>query len=227
MVNFFRRNFPGVIVYVTLKEPLVDWTKDHAIDARIHISYLGRWYRRTDKDFPRKSYITADPQRLKKWQDWLSQFPKPWIGIGWKGGIQATQQHLRSIDLSDLKSVLSQNVPFFDLSYIDNSHEISKWNIDHPTQIICPKVDVKDYEDSIALFAAMDEVVSVTTSCVHACGALGRTAHVLVPEVAQWRYAYRFGDGTGLIWYPPSVKMYRQKPGESWGHAINRIAKAL
>jgi hypothetical protein len=132
------------------------------------------------------------------------------------------------MNLVDLKPILELPGSFIDLSYMDNSREIAEWNIANKAQVIRPPVDAGDYEDTIALIAALDEMVSVTTSAVHVCGALGRSCHVLVPEVAQWRYAYRYGDGTQMIWYPDSVRMYRQKPGETgWTHAVNRVTKAL
>jgi hypothetical protein len=47
----------------------------------------------------------------------------------------------------------------------------------------------------------------------------------LVPEVAQWRYAYK---RDGMIWYPESVRLHRQLPGEDgWSFAVKRVAKAL
>jgi hypothetical protein len=166
--------------------------------------------------------------RVEQWKEWLKPFPKPWVGIGWKGGIQQTQAHIRSMTLEDLRPILEKPGTFIDLSYMDNNAEIARWNIANKSQVIRPPVDVGDYDDTIALIAALDEMVSVTTSAVHVCGALGRSCHVLVPEVAQWRYAYRYGDGTQMIWYPDSVKMYRQKPGEvGWAHAVKRVAEAL
>jgi hypothetical protein len=227
MEPFFKRNFPGTHVYGTLKDEKVSWASDYKIDAHVHISLLGKWFRRKDKEFPRLAYITPHPGRLQAWKDWLSQFPRPWIGIGWRGGIHQTQTHLRSMDLKELSPILETPGSFIDLSYMDNGAEISRWNIDNKAQVIRPPVDAEDYEDTIALVAALDEVVTVTTTVAHVCGALGRTAHVLVPEVAQWRYAYHCGDG--LIWYPAdSVKLYRQKAGEiGWSHAVKRVAKAL
>lgn len=227
MVPFFKRNFPECEVHGTGKDPVVDWDTDD-VDAHVHMSYLGKFYRNTDKDFPRRAYATPDPELVEKWRKWLEKLPKPWIGVSWKGGIQATQTHLRSIKLEDLRPVLNMKGSFIDLSYMDNQLEIARWNIDNESQVIVPPVDAKNYDDTIALLAALDEVITVTTSIVHVCGAIGRTAQVLVPQVAQWRYAYRFGDGTHMVWYPDSVKLYRQLPGENgWDMAINRVAKAM
>jgi hypothetical protein len=113
-----------------------------------------------------------------------------------------------------------------DMSYMDNGLEIARWNLDHEQQVFTPPIDTEDYQDTIALVAALDDVVTVTTTLAHVCGALGRHAYVLVPSVAQWRYAYRHEDGTEMIWYPSgSVRLYRQNHGEPWSHAINRLAK--
>ena len=226
LVGFFKRNFPGVIVYGTLKDQFLTWPKEHQIDASIHISYLGRFYLNMDQDFERKPYIKPDPDMLAKWQKWLEQFPKPWVGFTWRGGIQATQTHLRSVEIEDMAPVLSGAGTFFDLSYHDSATEVSRWNIDHATQIVKPPLGTKDYDDTIAFVAALDKVATVTTTVAHVCGALGRKASVLVPEVAQWRYAYHCGDG--MLWYPPdSVKLYRQKHGEAWAAPIKRLAGGL
>ena len=226
LVPLMKRNFPQVTVYGTLKQAGQTWSLDHQIDAHVHISALPKWYRRLDNEFPREAYLTPDETRVAKWREWLKDMPKPWIGVSWKGGIQKTQGHLRSLELEQLAPVLDKPGSFIDLSYRDNSAEVARWNIRGGSQVVTPPIDQADYEDTLALLAALDEVVTVTTAIVHACGAIGRTARVLVPEVPMWRYAHRCGEG--MIWYPEgSVRMYRVKPGEDWSHAINRVARDL
>ena len=222
MQGYFKRNFPGITVYPTLKHEKVAWNLDNSVDAHIHISFLGRFYRNVDKDFPRKAYVTPNTERLAKWQEYLQQFPKPWKGIAWRGGIQRTQKHERSIDLDDLKPIIDLPGTTFDLCYHDTSREIVRSGFD----INDPHLDLSDYDDTIALIAALDDVYTVTTTVAHVCGALGRTAKVLVPQVPTWRYAYRMDDD-GMIWYPKnSVRLYRVKPGEEgWTNAIKRAIK--
>lgn len=227
LAPLIRRNFPGVTVYGTIKSAGQDWYTQHDIDAHVHISSLGRWYRKADKEFPRKAYITPDAEKVAKWKAWLAELPRPWIGVSWKGGIQRTQAHMRSLQLEQLAPVLRLPGSFIDLSYRDNGDEIARWNIRGESQVIVPPADQSDYEDTIALLAALDEVVTVTTAVVHACGAIGRTARVLVQEVPMWRYAHRCGEG--MIWYPEnSVRMYRRVAGETgWEPAIGRLVKDL
>lgn len=232
LVKLLQRNFPQVYVVGTLKEATQDWAQalvgtPNQVQAHVHISYLGNWYRRTDKDFPRKPYLTADETRVQMWIEWFAKYPKPWIGIAWKGGIHSTQHHLRSMELQELALIIRKGGTVFDLSYQDNRLEVSRWNIDNQEQVVYPDINTDDFENTVAFIAALDEVVTVTTTVAHVCGALGRKAHVLVPSIPQWRYAYRCGDG--MIWYPEnSVHLHRQAPGEdTWTHAVKRVADAL
>lgn len=228
MVGMFRRSFPGVVVYGSLKQASVDWLDNHKIDSSIHISYLGRHYLNRDEDFERKAFIRPDEAMVREWLDWLERFPKPWTGIAWRGGIQQTQTHLRSIDLLEFAPLMKAGT-YFDLSYQDSDREVAAWNLDNTVQIIKPPINTKDYDDTIALIAALDRVITVTTTVAHVCGALGKPAHVLVPAVAQWRYAYQFNGGTEMLWYPPgSVKLYRQAPGEiGWANVIKRVSQCV
>jgi hypothetical protein len=226
LVPLMRRNFPGIAVYGTLKQQGQGWSHDHAIDARIHISAIPRYYRTRDKHFPRQAYIKPDEAKVQKWREWLEQFPKPWIGLSWTGGIQNTQKHLRSLRLEDFAPVMEKPGSFIDLSYKDSSKEVDLWNARGLAQVHRPPIDQADYEDTAALLMALDEVVTVTTAIVHACGSMGRTARVLVPEAPMWRYAHRCGDG--MIWYPEdSVKLYRRTPGEEWASTIKRLCAEL
>jgi hypothetical protein len=226
MAGLMRRNFPMVTVKDTLKQPTLEWPKEYPIDAHVHVSLLGRWYRNKNTDFPRRPYLTPDPERVAKWRTWLAQYPQPWVGVAWQGGIPQTMTHLRSLELQELAPIIEQGGTVIDMSYQDTVAEVARWNIDHPQQIVRPPIDVTDYDDTVALVAALDDVVTVTTTLAHVCGALGRHAYVLVPAAAAWRYQYQAGDG--LWWYPDhSVELFRQVKGEpGWTHVINRVAKA-
>lgn len=228
MANLCRRNWPQAIVQPTLKVLDLEWPKHMAIDAHVHISWLGRFYRNSEADFPRKPYLTADAERVAKWKAWLAQFPGPTLGLAWEGGLTHTQRATRSFPLAEFAPIMGYGGALIDLTYQDHGLEIARWNIDHPEQqIIKPPVDVNDYDDTVALAAAVDDIVTVTTTLAHVCGALGRHAYVLVPQAPQWRYQYPCGDG--LWWYPEgSVEMCRQAKGEtSWGPTIKRLADKM
>lgn len=224
LVNLFKRNFPECDVYGTLKlDEGLDWPLKYQIDAHIHISYLGKFYRKSSEEFPRKAYITADPEKREKWKKWLSQFPKPWLGIAWKGGIQRTNEKARSMTLADLGPFIKAGGTAFSLDYHDSALEVARWNIDHYEQVIVPKFE-SDYDDTLALIAELDHVVTVQTTVAHACGSMGKKATVIVNNIPQWRYAY---GGDSLLWYPEdAVRIYRQKHGEiGWSHVVARAVR--
>ena len=126
--------------------------------------------------------------------------------------------------LHEMKPVLQSGGTFFSLAYQEVGREIACWNIDNREQLHASELDDDNYEDTLALIAALDHVVTVTTTVAHVCGAIGKRAYVLVSQIPQWRYAH---SGDSLMWYPEnSVRLYRQKPGQiGWQHAIARLAR--
>jgi len=224
LAPMFRRNFPEIDVYDTLKETAIDWPSKYEIDAHVHISFLGKWYRNKAEDFTKRPYLTPDPEKRAKWRAWLEQFPRPWVGISWQGGIPQTNVVARSMALSDMAPIIKAGGTPISLAYKDVGLEIARWNIDNHEQVIVPELNNKgDYDETIALIAELDHVVTVTTTVVHVCGAIGKKAYVLVNSIPQWRYVY---GGDHMAWYPDTLRLYRQKRGEpDWSHVVARLAK--
>ena len=82
---------------------------------------------------------------------------------------------------------------------------------------------IDDYDETAALVAALDLVISVQTAVVHLAGALGKRAWVLVPVVAEWRY---LESGETMPWYP-SVRLFRQRQAGQWQPALAQVAEEL
>lgn len=214
MVPLFKRNFPECDVYGTLKRTPT-WVDKYEIDAHIHISALSRFYLNNDSDFERRTYISPDPELVKKWEATLKDMPKPWVGIAWRGGIQQTHKHLRSVAIDEFEPIINSAGTPVDLSYHNSLEEVSRWNIDNIKQVFKPNIDTTNFDDTVALAYVLDDVVCVTTTILHVRGALGKPVSVLVPTVAQWREANETKDG-GMIWYPENtVKFFRQRKGEN------------
>ena len=224
LAPLFRRNFPDLVVFDTLKEQEISWPTQYQIDAHIHISFLGKFYRQDAAAFPKKAYLSADDAKRAVWRAWLEQFPKPWVGIAWKGGIPQTNTQARSMQLADLAPIIKPGGTVISLAYQDVGREVALWNIDNHEQVVVPPIDNRgDYDETVALIAELDHVVTVTTTVAHVCGALGKKASVLVNSIPQWRYVY---GGDHMAWYPDSLRLYRQKHGEDgWGHVVQRMAK--
>ncbi len=219
----FRRSFPNIQVYGSRKDRSVPWLDESNAGARHHVSSLGRFYRIREKQFPRKPYLIPNPELMEKWRESLKDLPKPWVGIAWQGGIIGTMRETRSLDVEDWKPVIDQGGTFVDLSYHDSSAEVERFNAKSENKIVKFDLPVEDYDHTLALLAVLDLVVTVTTTVVHACGAIGKRALVLVPNMPAWRYGWRRDD---MIWYPQDVKLFRQEREEpTMEPAIQRIAE--
>ena len=223
LVNLFARNFPNIEVHGTKhKTEGVDWVNTAKVDASIHISGIGRFYRTRDKDFPRKPFLTASPALVDKWMEKLRDCPKPWVGLTWTGGTIRNHMETRSVELQDWEPVIQAGGTFVDLSYHNSLPEVEKYNNTHASNVEHFDVNQQDYEDTLALIACMDLVITVQTTVAHACGSIGKKAFVLVNNIPQWRYGT---SRDNVIWYPKdSLKLFRQgRDEESLSDAIQRI----
>ena len=82
---------------------------------------------------------------------------------------------------------------------------------------------IDDYDETAALVCALDLVISVCTSLVHLCGALGRPVWVLAPRSPEWRYGIA---GEAMPWYP-SVRIVRQREYGRWDPVVEEVARRL
>ena len=228
LAGLFKRSFPECDVYPTRKLSNLDWPHKYEIDASIPLSCMGHFFRRKDGDFPRKPWLVPDATLREKWREWLDALPGKKCGIAWTGGIFLTNREGRSASLEDFDAIMQPGATYISLEYRDEVQSIKAWNDSHPTrQVIRPPVDQDNYDDVVALLAELDHVISVTTTVIHACGAIGKECWVIVPNVltsSQWRYGL---DGDEMLWYPEgTVRMFRQKRSENGlSMVLNRISK--
>lgn len=220
--GLFSRSF-DCKVYGTRYHNSVDWPLKEDIDASVAFGSLPGFYRKKDEDFPGTPYLKADPERRLMMRALLDSLgPKKKVGISWAGGLKETGAARRSMLLYDLMPILRQDATFISLQYrdaeelvtIEENHGIK---VHHWPWI----VQAKDYDNTAALVAELDLVITVTQAAVHIAGALGTPCWVLVPRAPMWRYRL---SGDTMPWYK-SVKLYRQRT--EWVHPISEIASDL
>lgn len=220
--GLFKRSF-GVETHGTRFQAGLDWPANQRIDASVAFGSLPRYYRNDPKDFPGTPYLKADPQRRLQWRALLDSLgDKPKVGIAWTGGLKNTGRDRRSLDLDDLLPILRQDATFISLQYKD-APEVDELELVHGIKVHHWKhaVQTDDYDDTAALVAELDLVISVTSGVIHLCGALGKKCWVLTPKAPMWRYGL-FGDK--MPWYD-SVKLYRQTG--KWVDVIAQVATDL
>lgn len=210
----FERSF-GVEAFGTRFEersPITDWI---TADCVISIGELPRFFRRSHKAYPGTAYLTADQERCTQWRALLDTLPNKKIGIAWSGGLKNTGKKERSVDLDLLAPLFDLPHTFVSLEYAEP--DLKGYPIKHWSRAVAKSVD---YDDTLALINELDLVISVTTTAVHAAGALGKECWCLVPKNPSFRFHLN-GD---MPWHK-SVKLIRQQ--DSWEEVIQQIKQKL
>lgn len=204
--GLFRRSFPKARVYGTrwAKPGEAKWDEKMAeIDASVSAFEIGKYYRKSDADFPGTPYLIPCPERAAMWGHLFHNKRKPVIGIAWTGGTWHNAGEHRKLPLSEWKPIFDAvNAHWVSLQYKDASKEIEGTPVvQYPWATL-----TQDYDDTAALVSACDLVLAIQTSVNHLAGALGKPVWTLIPKVSQWRYGE---EGDSIPWYR-SMKLYRQ-----------------
>lgn len=221
--GLFLRSFKCPVYGTRYFKGGLEWPAQYDFDATVAMGSLPGFYRNSDESFPGTPYLIADPERRIQWRALLDSLgPRKKIGIAWTGGIKKTGTANRSIALPDMLPILRQDADFISLQY-KQSPEIyevyEKYGVvihhwPHATE-------TKDYDDTAALVAELDLVITVQQSAVHLAGGLGVPCWAMIPEAPLWRYGVK---GTSFPW-ANSVKLYRQSG--KWVNTVAQIATDL
>jgi tetratricopeptide (TPR) repeat protein len=113
---------------------------------------------------------------------------------GWRGTLIALQRGARPGEAAQF------GAPFHDLSFLGD-----------------------DLPALAAVLAELDEYVTVSNTNVHLVAGLGKTARVLVPYPAEWRWMRREGASP---WFP-DFPLYRQRQSRDWSGALAALRRDL
>jgi tetratricopeptide (TPR) repeat protein len=182
-------------------------------------------------DFPPPLALAPLPQRLEAMKTSLGALgPPPYIGLTWRAGIAPEQQrgtdwvHHKAVPLEALGGALREvagtlialqrnpeRIEIERLASIAGRpvHDLSRLN--------------EDLEGMLALLALADDYIGVSNTNMHLRAGAGRSARVLVPGPAEWRWMVR---GEESPWFP-GFRIYRQAPDGDWSDALARVAADL
>jgi tetratricopeptide (TPR) repeat protein len=211
--GLFKRSFPECSVYGTRMEEAPFWMSQEDIDSSLSIGSLGKHFRNDVKDFPGKAFLTADQDRRRMYRallDGLGDGLK--VGISWTGG--NTLGGLRKLEIDVLADIVKSfpQITWVSLQYKDTpDYGLPIHNFPFATQ-------TDDYDDTAALVAELDLVISVPQAVVHLAGALGKECLCMTPDNPRWIY---WSAGNNHNWYK-SVTLLRD-----WDTMGEQIKTAL
>jgi tetratricopeptide (TPR) repeat protein len=94
-------------------------------------------------------------------------------------------------------------------------------------------IDVLDntstWDDTAALMASLDLVITVDTSVAHLAGAMGKPTWIMMHTEGSWHW---MAERPGAMWnerspWYPSARLFRQKKPHEWGEVIEQVSAAL
>lgn len=156
--------------------------------------------------------------------------PPPYLGVTWRGGVSLQEQRgsswtlFKEIDLARFGDALAPVTG----TLIALQRNPQPGEIDTLAKLIGRPVHDftalnEDLESMLALLALIDDYVGVSNTNMHLRASVGKTARVLAPCPAEWRW---MAAGEESPWFP-GFKIYRQTPQGDWSAALARLAQDL
>jgi Tfp pilus assembly protein PilF len=202
------------------------WNEIPGHAAYCRLSSLALIFRTTLETIPNQvPYLTPDPSRVSWWENWLNAtHPHDALRVGlvWCGRPTHPNDRRRSVRLARLAPLATiEGVRFVSL-------QKPVFQADADSLQLFPgmsdlSAELREFDDTAALAATLDLVVTVDTSVGHLSGALGKPTWIMLPKASDWRWLLGRSDSP---WYP-TVRLFRQAAPGAWDNVIDEVAAAL
>jgi ADP-heptose:LPS heptosyltransferase len=161
-------------------------------------------------------------QAIEKWSNTPARDGVLRVGLVWRGNPEHDNDRNRSLSLAALGPLLeSKNCEFVSLQW-DLSEEEQRVIAAHPN-MNNPRPKIASFDDTAALMAHLDLVISVDTAVAHLAGALGRNVWILLPFAPDWRWMLDRADSP---WYP-TARIFRQSQRGQWNPVVEEVTSLL
>jgi tetratricopeptide (TPR) repeat protein len=161
-------------------------------------------------------YLSADPGRVASWRPRLESLRGPRLGLVWAGNVDHPNDRNRSVPLGKLRPLWESDVRVVSLQRdlrAGDAEILATSRVLHLGGVLA------DFDDTAAVLALCDLVVTVDTSVAHLAAAMGRPVWILLPYFSDWRWTATAGS---TPWYP-AARLFRQpRPGD-WDSLVARV----
>ncbi len=196
----------------------------HAAHSRLS-SLAGLFHTRLDTIPCGVPYLSPDRVRIDAWAERLNEhLPRGQrrIGVAWSGRPTHPNDRRRSLRLEHLVPLISAGQTTF-VSLQKPLPPADSQALSLFPGLFDTSPALTDFEESAALIANLDMVITVDTAVGHLAGALGKPVWLLLPKASDWRWLL---DRSDSPWYP-TARLFRQRTPGVWGPVIEEVATAL
>ena len=150
------------------------------------------------------------------------------LGVTWRGGSPPVPGKPKTLFKQIDLDLLADSIKDWDGAIVVLQRAPAAGEIEQlRAQVSCPVFDLSEYNDDLesmlALLDALDEYVGVSNTNMHLMAGLGKTARVLIPFPAEWRW---MASGDESPWFP-GFAMYRQGVAGDWREALAGLSRDL
>ncbi|GBQ14662.1 peptide transporter [Komagataeibacter rhaeticus] len=173
-------------------------------------------------------YLRADPALVRQWAPFLPMGTDLRVGLVWGGASRPdapaafAMDRRRSLPLRRLAPLAGiAGISLVSLQMGTYTEQLR--DVPAGMRLYDPMESVRDMDDTAALIAGLDVVVSVDTSVAHLAGAMGCPVLLLDRFDNCWRW--RSGR-TDSPWYP-GLRIIRQIRAGEWENVVHRLCSML
>jgi tetratricopeptide (TPR) repeat protein len=164
------------------------------------------------------TYLVPDPARVSAWREKLPRDGRPLVGITWAGNLTTSFGYEKSIPADLVPQILGNpDVAFVSLQMPPSLNDPYRHLLKHVPEI-------GDFNDTMAMIACLDAVISVDTSVAHLSAAMGQRTIMLSKFAPDWRWD---GPVDGKPYWYPQVEVLRQEAPHDWSAPIARLPHLL
>ena len=172
----------------------------------------------TLSNIPPPATIRASDAKIREWGERLGSPSALRVGVAWAGNPQHVSDHRRSIPQDRLAPLLESPVEF---------HVLQKEHVEGIRERF-PKVhlwtrELEAFDDTAALIAELDLVVTIDTSVAHLAAAMGKPVWILLANVPDFRWLL----GRAVTPWYPTVRLFRQERRDDWEGVLAEVRAEL
>ena len=164
-------------------------------------------------------YLHADPHLIEKWARLIRERVGAddfRVGLCWAGNPLHRNDRNRSVPVEAFAALAGlPGIVFFCLQ--------KDAQFRPPLPFATLPEQVGDFDDTAALIANLDLVITVDTAVAHLAGGLGQQVWILLPFAPDWRWMM---DRSDSPWYP-SARLFRQPRRKDWTSVIQNVRSEL
>ncbi|MFO1361145.1 MAG: tetratricopeptide repeat protein [Burkholderiales bacterium] len=167
-------------------------------------------------------YLAADEALRLRWRERIGGAQGLRVGIAWAGSATHRYDRNRSVPFALLAPLLGvPGVRGYSLQKGAAARAAGETR--GGDALIDWTDELASFDDTAALVACLDLVVTVDTAVAHLAGALGKPVWLLTPFAPDWRWLLERADSP---WYP-TMRLFRQRAPRDWGGVVGDVRAEL